>query len=65
MSRSMTYVPFLTLGLGLLAAGSLQIGNDVTLARQIDLLFGTPAEEFADFAFVYAQLPRMVMAVMV
>lgn len=61
MNRAITYLPLLLL----LAMGSLQIGNELPFERQIHLLLGYPAEEFADFAFTYAQLPRLIMAMLV
>ncbi|UXI02428.1 Fe(3+)-hydroxamate ABC transporter permease FhuB [Photobacterium sp. TY1-4] len=61
MNRAITYIPLLLL----LAIGSLQIGNELPFERQIHLLLGDTAQEFADFAFTYAQLPRLIMAMLV
>lgn len=49
----------------LIAVASLQIANPLSISQQWHLLMGTEAQEFADFNFVYAQLPRAVMAIIV
>lgn len=53
------------LALLLIAVTSLQIANPLSLYQQWHLLMGAEAQEFADFNFVYAQLPRAVMAIIV
>ena len=49
----------------LIAVASLQIANPLSISQQWHLLMGAEAQEFADFNFVYAQLPRAVMAIIV
>ncbi len=51
----------------LVAAGiSLQIGNELSLSAQWSLAtLKTEAEEFADFNFFYAQLPRALITILV
>lgn len=64
MTRSLSFFPILLLLLSAVFA-SLQIGSDLSLSRQLAIVTGTQAEEFADIMFSYAQLPRLVMALMV
>ncbi|WP_120512461.1 Fe(3+)-hydroxamate ABC transporter permease FhuB [Photobacterium salinisoli] len=64
MTRSLSFFPILLLLLSAVVA-SLQIGSDLSLSRQLAIVTGTQAEEFADIMFSYAQLPRLVMALMV
>ncbi|RQW61755.1 Fe(3+)-hydroxamate ABC transporter permease FhuB [Vibrio viridaestus] len=53
-------------GFILVAGMSLQIGQELPLAQQWHLLWSSQsAESFADFNFVYAQLPRLIMALCV
>ena len=49
----------------LIAVASLQIANPLSISQQWHLLMGAEAQEFTDFNFVYAQLPRAVMAIIV
>ncbi|OEF23662.1 Fe(3+)-hydroxamate ABC transporter permease FhuB [Vibrio rumoiensis] len=49
----------------LIAFTTLQLGDGLPLSQQWHLLQGVQPQEFADFNFVYAQLPRLVMAIMV
>ncbi|TVO37839.1 Fe(3+)-hydroxamate ABC transporter permease FhuB [Vibrio algivorus] len=49
----------------LILFASLQIANPLSISQQWHLLMGAEAQEFADFNFVYAQLPRAVMAIIV
>jgi len=50
----------------LAAAFSLQIGNDLSLSMQWSLAtLATEAQEFADFNFFYAQLPRAAITILV
>lgn len=55
----------LTFAFTLVVIFSLQIDNPLSFSQQWDLLSGAEAQEFADFNFVYAQLPRAVMAIVV
>lgn len=65
MTRSLSFFPILLLALLSAVVASLQIGSDLSLSRQLAIVTGTQAEEFADIMFSYAQLPRLVMALMV
>ena len=47
------------------AFANLQIANPLSLSQQWHLILGAEAQEFADFNFAYAQLPRLVMAIVV
>ncbi|MGO2509740.1 MAG: Fe(3+)-hydroxamate ABC transporter permease FhuB [Vibrio hibernica] len=47
------------------AFANLQIANPLSLNQQWHLILGAEAQEFADFNFAYAQLPRLVMAIVV
>ncbi len=49
----------------LLAIITLQLDNSLSFHQQWQLLLGQEAQEFAEFNFVYAQLPRLVMAILV
>ncbi len=44
---------------------SLQIDNNLSFLGQLQLLFSLKAVDFADFNFLYSQLPRLVMALLV
>ncbi|MGV3002754.1 Fe(3+)-hydroxamate ABC transporter permease FhuB [Vibrio sp. E150_018] len=55
----------IVLAFAIIAVASLQIANPLTISQQWHLLMGAEAQEFADFNFVYAQLPRAVMAIIV
>lgn len=48
-----------------IAFASLQIGNELSVSQQWNLIQGLDPQEFADFNFAYAQLPRLVMAILV
>ncbi|MFV0574004.1 MAG: Fe(3+)-hydroxamate ABC transporter permease FhuB [Vibrio sp.] len=48
-----------------IAVASLQIANPLTFSQQWHLILGAEAQEFADFNFVYGQLPRALMAIVV
>ena len=49
----------------LIAFATLQLGDELSVVQQWHLLKGAEPQEFADFNFVYAQLPRLLMAIMV
>ncbi|MCF7354132.1 Fe(3+)-hydroxamate ABC transporter permease FhuB [Vibrio sp. CK2-1] len=55
----------IVLTFAIIAVASLQIANPLSISQQWHLLMGAEAQEFADFNFVYAQLPRAVMAIIV
>ncbi|MBD1574276.1 Fe(3+)-hydroxamate ABC transporter permease FhuB [Vibrio sp. S17_S38] len=55
----------IVLAFAIIAVASLQIANPLSISQQWHLLMGAEAQEFADFNFVYAQLPRAVMAIIV
>lgn len=61
MLRLFSILPLLLV----VAFASLQIGTELPLSQQWALLQGQQASTFLDFAFSYAQLPRLVIAILV
>lgn len=49
----------------LIAFITLQLGDELSVVQQWHLLKGAEPQEFADFNFMYAQLPRLLMAIIV
>ncbi|MFT6985712.1 MAG: ABC-type Fe3+-siderophore transport system permease subunit, partial [Psychromonas sp.] len=47
------------------ALADIQIGTPLTLLQQWSLVYAIEPQAFVEFNFVYAQLPRLIMAVII